>query len=101
MIVGQQKPLKEIWKMVREHRKVLVLGSDSCVAVCHQGGSKQAEVLTSLLRMQATQEEVEIELVDSGIERQCEHEFFNSALPAASVSSSWRKNSIPHRSTRP
>jgi hypothetical protein len=57
MIVGQQKPLKEIWKMVREHRKVLVLGCDSCVAVCHQGGSKQAEVLTSLLRMQATQEE--------------------------------------------
>jgi len=84
MIVGQQKPLKEIWKMVREYRKVLVLGCDSCVAVCHQGGSKQAEVLTSLLRMQATQEEVEIELVDSGIERQCEHEFFNSALDAIS-----------------
>jgi ferredoxin len=84
MIVGQQKPLEEIWEMVSEYRKVLVLGCNSCVAVCHQGGTKQAEVLTSLLRMQATQKEVEIELVDGGIERQCEHEFFESALDAIS-----------------
>jgi ferredoxin len=84
MIVGQQKPLGEIWEMVSEHRKVLVLGCNSCVAVCHQGGSKQAEVLTSLLKMQATQAKVEIELVDGGIERQCEHDFFDSALDAIS-----------------
>ena len=84
MIVGQQKPLEEIWEMVSKHRKVLVLGCNACVAVCHQGGTKQAEVLTSLLRMQATQKEVAIELVDGGIERQCEHEFFDSALDAIS-----------------
>jgi ferredoxin len=84
MIVGQQKPLDEIWEMVREHRKVLVFGCNSCVAVCHQGGTKQAEVLASLLRMQAAQAEVEIELLDGGIERQCEHEFFKSALDAIS-----------------
>ena len=84
MIVGQQKPLEEIWGMVKGQRKVLVLGCNSCVAVCHQGGAKQAEVLTSLLRMQATQENVEIELVDGGIERQCEHEFFKSAVDAIS-----------------
>ena len=84
MIVGQQKPLEEIWEMIRKHRKVLVLGCNSCVAVCHQGGTKQAEVVASLLRMQATQEKVEIELMDGGIERQCEHDFFNSALEAIS-----------------
>ena len=84
MIVGQQKPLEEIWEMIRKHRKVLVLGCNSCVAVCHQGGTKQAEVVASLLRMQATQEKVEIELMDGGIERQCEHDFFNSALDAIS-----------------
>jgi ferredoxin len=84
MKVGKQKPLEEIWEMVTEHRIVLVLGCNSCVAVCHQGGTKQAEVLTSLLRMQATQKEVAIELVDGGIERQCEHEFFDSALDAIS-----------------
>jgi ferredoxin len=82
MIVGQQKPLEEIWTMVREHQKVLVLGCNSCVAVCHQGGTKQAEVLSSLLRMQATQDNVAIELDVGGIERQCEHDFFKSVMDA-------------------
>ncbi len=82
MIVGQQKPLEEIWSMVREHRHVLVLGCNSCVAVCHQGGTKQAEVLTSLLRMQAVQAGVEMQLEVMGIERQCEHDFFASVMDA-------------------
>ncbi|MBW2472942.1 MAG: methylenetetrahydrofolate reductase C-terminal domain-containing protein [Deltaproteobacteria bacterium] len=88
MIVGQQKPIDEIWKMIRGQRKVLVLGCNSCVAVCHQGGTKQAEVLASLLRMQAVQEGIEIQLDVGGIERQCEHEFFNSALDAVSSTDS-------------
>lgn len=76
MIVGEQKPLEEIWEMVRQHKNVTVFGCNTCVAVCHQGGNKEAEILTSLLRMKATQEEARIEFADSGIERQCEHEFF-------------------------
>jgi ferredoxin len=76
MIVGEQKTLEEIWGTVREHRKVLVLGCNSCVAVCHQGGTKQAEVLASLLRMQATQHGADIQFEVNGIERQCEHDFF-------------------------
>lgn len=88
MIVGQQKPIDEIWKMIRGQRKVLVLGCNSCVAVCHQGGTKQAEVLASLLRMQAVQEGIEIQFDVGGIERQCEHEFFDSALDAISSTES-------------
>lgn len=76
MIVGEQKPLAEIWEMVKHHKKVTVFGCNTCVAVCHQGGNKEAEILASLLRMKATQEGSDIEFVDSGIERQCEHEFF-------------------------
>lgn len=76
MIVGEQKPLDEIWEMVRDHANVTVFGCNTCVAVCHQGGNKEAEVLASLLNMKATQEEVNVKFVDSGIERQCEHEFF-------------------------
>lgn len=76
MIVGEQKPLEEIWEMVSEHKNVTVFGCNTCVAVCHQGGNKEAEILASLLRMKATQEEIDITFVDSGIERQCEHEFF-------------------------
>ena len=76
MIVGEQKPLEEIWDMIRNHRNVTVFGCNTCVAVCHQGGNKEAEILASLLRLKATQEGADIEFVDSGIERQCEHEFF-------------------------
>jgi ferredoxin len=80
MIVGEQKPFEEIWGMIKDYKKVLVFGCNTCVAVCHAGGNKEAESLGSLLRMQAKQENVDIEIKDSGIERQCEHEFFDSAL---------------------
>ncbi len=79
MIVGQQKPLEEIWEMIKGYKKVLVFGCNTCVAVCHEGGNKEAEILTSMLRMKATQEGVDIEIKNGGIERQCEHEYFVSA----------------------
>jgi ferredoxin len=79
MIVGEQKPLEEIWEMIAPNKKVLIFGCNTCVAVCHQGGNKEAENLASLLRMKAEQENNSIEIRHSGIERQCEHEFFESA----------------------
>jgi len=79
MIVGQQKPLEEIWGMIKNHKKVLVFGCNTCVAVCHQGGNKEAEILASMLKMKALQEGVDIIITNSGIERQCEHEFFEKA----------------------
>ncbi|MGW8194340.1 MAG: methylenetetrahydrofolate reductase C-terminal domain-containing protein [Desulforhopalus sp.] len=79
MIIGEQKPFDEIWEMVKKHKQLTVFGCNTCVAVCHQGGNKEAEILASLLRMRATQENVVMEIVDSGIERQCEHPFFESA----------------------
>jgi len=79
MIVGEQKPLEELWEMIKDHKKVLVFGCNTCVAVCQQGGNKEAEILASMLKMKATQEGVDIEITNSGIERQCEHEFFEKA----------------------
>jgi ferredoxin len=79
MIVGTQTPLDEIWKMIKDHHKVLIFGCNTCVAVCHEGGNKEAEILASLLRMKAKQEGLNIEIKHGGIERQCEHEFFDSA----------------------
>lgn len=76
MIVGQQKLFDEIWEMIREHRRVLVLGCNCCVAVCHQGGGKQAENLASLLKMRALEQRLEMTIQPGGIERQCEHDFF-------------------------
>jgi ferredoxin len=79
MIVGKQKPIDDIWEMISGFRKVLVFGCNTCVAVCHQGGNKEAEILASMLRMRATQEGTDIQIKNGGIERQCEHEFFESA----------------------
>lgn len=76
MIVGEQKSFEEIWEMVKDHKQLTVFGCNTCVAVCHQGGNKEAGILAAQLRMRASQDDVEIEIVDSGIERQCEHEFF-------------------------
>lgn len=77
MIVGEQKPFDEIWEMVKNHKQLTVFGCNTCVSVCHQGGNKEAEILASLLRMRATQEGIEMDIQDGGIERQCEHPFFD------------------------
>lgn len=79
MIVGKQKPLDVVWEMIKGYKKVLVFGCNTCVAVCHEGGNKEAEIMASMLRMKATQEGVDIEIKNSGIERQCEHEYFDQA----------------------
>ncbi len=76
MIVGEQKPFEEIWEMIKDHKQLTVYGCNTCVAVCHQGGNKEAGILASQLKMRASQDGIDIEIIDSGNERQCEHEFF-------------------------
>jgi ferredoxin len=78
MIVGQQKPLEEIWEMVKDRKRLFVLGCNTCVAICHEGGNKEAGIIASLLRMKARKEGVSMEITEGGIERQCEEEFFSS-----------------------
>ncbi len=41
MIVGSQKSIDEIWSMVKDFKKVLVFGCNTCVAICHAGGEKE------------------------------------------------------------
>jgi ferredoxin len=76
MIVGTQKPFEEIWEMVRAFKRVLVFGCNTCVAICHAGGAKEAEIIASLIRMKAIEEGKEMEVKHAGIERHCEPEFF-------------------------
>lgn len=82
MIVGEQKPLEEIWEMIKDRKRLLVLGCNTCVAVCHTGGSKEAGIVASLLRMMAKKEGVSMEITQEGVERQCEEEFFAPVLGA-------------------
>jgi ferredoxin len=62
MIVGSQKPIDELWDMVKDFKKVLVFGCNTCVAICHAGGEKEAETMATLLRMRAAQEGKDMEV---------------------------------------
>lgn len=75
MIVGKQKPLEEIMKLIEPYEKVLVLGCGTCVAICLQGGEKEAGVLASTLRIAEKLSAKKKEIIEHTIERQCEWEF--------------------------
>jgi methylenetetrahydrofolate reductase (NADPH) len=51
MIIVQQKPLEEIFRMTKNFKDLLIVGCDGCAAVVQAGGEKQAEVLKTLLGM--------------------------------------------------
>ena len=79
MITGSQKPIDEIWGMIKDFKKVLVFGCNTCVAICHAGGEKEAETIASLLRMRASEEGKDIQIDHAGVMRHCEPEFFEPA----------------------
>jgi len=80
MIVGEKKPFGEIWDLVKGFRNVHVLGCNTCVAICHAGGEKEAESLASMLRIKASQEGIPMEVSSGAIERQCEPEYFSPVM---------------------
>jgi len=75
MIVAEIKPFEEIMNMVRDRKKVLILGCGSCVSVCMSGGEKQVELLASALRMASNKEGNQITVGEKTILRQCDPEF--------------------------
>jgi hypothetical protein len=83
MIVGTQKPFPELWEMVQGFKKVLVLGCNTCVAICHAGGGKEAEIIATMLRMKAAEEGVALEAAHDAVQRQCEPEYFEPILEQA------------------
>ena len=42
MIVAEQKPLKDIQRMLKGKKKVLTVGCGTCVSVCFAGGKKES-----------------------------------------------------------
>ncbi len=80
MIVGTQKPFEEIWDMVKDYKSVYILGCNTCVAICHAGGGKEAEIIGSMLKMKAAQEGKDMTINTNGIMRQCEPEYFDPVM---------------------
>lgn len=75
MIVADKKPVEEIIDMVKDFKKILVLGCNECVTVCEAGGKKEVGVLASALRMYFANQGKEVEVDEVTLERQCDHEY--------------------------
>ncbi len=75
MIVADKKPIEEILDVIKDHRKILLLGCNECVTVCEAGGKKEVEVLASALRMYFMNKGQDFTIEERTLERQCDHEY--------------------------
>ena len=82
MIVGEQKPVKEIKETVARYKKLLILGCGTCVKTCFAGGEDEVATLASALRLAFKMDGADIEIDEFTVERQCEDEFVQEAAPA-------------------
>jgi ferredoxin len=79
MIIAEQKTLDEIKTLVGGARKVLVIGCGTCVTVCFAGGTREAAILASSLRMASKLEGQPKDVTDATVQRQCEWEYLEEA----------------------
>ncbi len=77
MIVAEQKSLDEIKELIASANKVLVVGCGTCVTVCFAGGEKEAQILSSSLRMATKLAGKPQEVTDVTVQRQCEWEYID------------------------
>ncbi|HID53526.1 MAG TPA: hypothetical protein EYP41_16025 [Anaerolineae bacterium] len=77
MIVAEQKSLDEIKSLIGEAQKVLVVGCGTCVTVCFAGGSREAEIMATSLRMSSRLDGNGKNVSDVTVQRQCEWEYLD------------------------
>lgn len=75
MIVAQPKPIKEVLEMVKDKKKVLVVGCKGCVTVCNVGGAKEVGILAASLRIARKRSGHAIQVDEHTLERQCDPEY--------------------------
>ena len=74
MIVAEQKSLDEIKSLIGTADNILVVGCGTCVTVCFAGGSREAAILSSSLRMSSKLDDFPRSVSDVTIQRQCERQ---------------------------
>ena len=85
MIVADRKKIPEIRDMIKDHRRVLLVGCGTCVTVCLAGGEREVGILGSALRMALRLGNHGDVVVDEcTIERQCEDAFIDLLAPRGS-----------------
>lgn len=77
MIVAERKPMAEIIEMVQDCKKILVLACRGCVTVCSAGGEREAEILSSLIRLGMKKAGKSIEVATASLVRQCDREYID------------------------
>ena len=76
MIVAEQKPLEEIWRMISPYQRVLIVGCGTCMTVCDAGGESEVTFLNNALRVaQAKSDEGNHTFSEYVLKRQCDPEF--------------------------
>lgn len=84
MIVAEIKPFEEIKDMLKNYKKILVLGCGSCTTVCLSGGRRQVELLAASLRIAKKTEGDKTAIGERTIPRQCEPRFVDQIKDEAS-----------------
>jgi ferredoxin len=82
MIVAQRKNIPDLLAIVKNHKKLLVLGCGTCVTVCLAGGQREVSIIASALRMSAKLKGLSLEVEELTIERQCDNVFLEQAADA-------------------
>jgi len=75
MIVANPKPINEILDMVKDAKRILILGCKGCVTVCNVGGTKEVGILASTLKIARKKQGDPIEIMEKTLERQCDPEY--------------------------
>jgi len=78
MIIAERKPINEIMDMVKDAKRILVLGCRGCVTVCSAGGEREVEILASLIRLGKQKAGQPVETIEATLVRQCDKEYIDS-----------------------
>lgn len=82
MIVLKQKPIDWILDRLAPFRKVVVLGCDTCAAVCFAGGEREVEELCCSLQLALRDRDADVEFEGFTCKRVCDWEFVEPQVEA-------------------
>jgi len=77
MIIVEPKSFEEIEQMTKGCGRLLVLGCETCSAMCFAGGQRQVAEIASPIRMSKKMSQDQTEVLEDTVARQCEIEFLD------------------------
>ena len=83
MIVAERKTIPEMVDILKDHKRILVLGCGTCVTVCLAGGEREVSIIASALRIAARSKGLDFKVDELTIERQCDNIFIEQAAKNA------------------